>query len=97
MRLQLLKCSLRKKKKKGLKRPPTTLRAHIAMVTGSSAAPISSFLSELRLPKRLLLSLHSSWQQPTAEPPPLPLMSLHLCETQHCNWMPFSAGSRPPP
>lgn len=85
------------RKQAKLKMPPATLEAHIAMVTGSSTTPISSILSELRLPKRSPLSQLGSWQQPAADSllssPCLSLLHTYVGFRRR-NWLFFSAGLR---
>lgn len=43
----------KKRKRTEAKMPPTTLTAHIAMVTGSSAAPVSSIFVQVKASKAL--------------------------------------------
>lgn len=99
MRWLLLQCSqdIKKKKRKRTeaKMPPTTLTAHIAMVTGSSAAPVSSIFVQVKASKALAARATrflatTSHSLATRHPSQPLLASSHLCEIRFCNWLSFS-------
>lgn len=90
----------KEKKKKKLKMPPTTLRAHIAMVTSSSTSPISSIcLSQgFQSARRSHSTVPGNNLQPTVSSPSSRslwfLRTYSICEIGVCNWLSISTGLR---